>query len=72
MQSNKVGSAIWKARLEHKITQKELAKYLGVSDKAVSRWERGAGYPNITLILKLVKTLGIDLNKLLKSLERNE
>lgn len=66
MQSNEVGNIIRNARLEQRITQMELANSLGVSDKAVSKWERGDGYPNITLILKLANILDIDLNELLK------
>ncbi|MBQ2326367.1 MAG: helix-turn-helix transcriptional regulator, partial [Clostridia bacterium] len=45
-----VGSVIKRLREEKKLTQAQLADRLGVSDKAVSKWETGGGYPDITLL----------------------
>ena len=47
------------------ITQAELAHTLGVSDKAVSKWETGRGYPDITLIEPLARALGLSTIELL-------
>lgn len=59
------GAIIKKLREERKITQLELAEALNVSDKAVSKWETGRGYPDITLIEPIAKTLGISVMELL-------
>lgn len=44
------GAVIKELREKKKITQSELAKMLGVSDKTISKWETGKGYPDITLL----------------------
>jgi len=59
------GAIIKKLREEKKITQHELADALNVSDKAVSKWETGRGYPDITLIEPLARALGISVIELL-------
>lgn len=59
------GNMIKQSREAKKITQAELAQTLGVSDKAVSKWETGRGYPDITLIEPLAKALGISTIELL-------
>ena len=41
-------------------TQEELAEALGVSRQAVSKWERGLGYPDVSLINDLSSILGVD------------
>jgi DNA-binding XRE family transcriptional regulator/desulfoferrodoxin (superoxide reductase-like protein) len=65
MQSNNVGNLIRSLRLEQKITQKQLADKMNISDKTVSKWERGLGLPDISLISELSKLLGVDLQSLL-------
>jgi transcriptional regulator with XRE-family HTH domain len=47
------------------MTQKELAEKLNITDKAVSKWERGIGYPYITIISKLAEILSVTVNELL-------
>ena len=59
------GNMIKQSREAKKITQAELAQTLGVSDKAVSKWETGRSYPDITLIEPLAKALGVSAIELL-------
>ena len=60
-----MGELICELRKAKAMTQKELAEKLNVTDKAVSKWERGNGYPEITIIPELAKALGITVNELL-------
>lgn len=60
-----VGNAIFYLRKRAGYTQKELADRIGVSDKAVSKWERGLGLPDISLIGKLAILLDTDTDSLL-------
>ncbi len=48
------------------MTQSALAEKLAVSDKAVSRWETGRGYPDITLLNPLAEALGVSLPELMQ------
>ena len=58
------GSTLKKLREERKMTQSRLAELIGVSDKAVSRWETGKGFPDITLIEPIASSLGISVTEL--------
>ncbi len=58
------GNMIRKLREEKKMTQSRLAEKLCVSDKAISKWETGKGYPDITLIEPLAAALGISVAEL--------
>lgn len=60
------GSFLCKLRKEKGYTQKELAQRLFVSDKAVSKWERGLSMPDISLLIPLADTLEISVTELLK------
>jgi len=60
-----VGNLIRKLRTDLNMTQKQLADKLGVSDKAVSKWERGLGCPDITLVTELSEILSVSLESLL-------
>lgn len=62
----KVGNLISKLRDEKGLSQSELGSLLGVTNKAVSRWENGRGYPDTSLLLKLSDVLGITADELLK------
>ena len=53
-------------RKEKELTQKDLAEQLGVTDKAVSKWERGLSCPDISLLAKLSEILGVTTSELLK------
>lgn len=65
MENNKVGNLIRKLRKEKDMTQKQLADKMNISDKAVSKWERGLGLPDISLISELTELLGVDLQNFL-------
>ena len=52
-------------RKEKKLTQKDLAEQLGITDKAVSKWERGLSCPDISLLSKLSQVLGVTTSELL-------
>ena len=65
MDNQEFGKRIAEARKRNGMTQKELAEWLDVTDKAVSKWERGKGFPEITLLPKLSRILGIKPEDLL-------
>ncbi|MBD5554885.1 MAG: helix-turn-helix domain-containing protein [Roseburia sp.] len=62
----KFGSFVAQLRKEQGMTQKELAQKVYISDKAVSKWERGLSMPDITLLIPLSQTLGITVMELLE------
>ena len=66
MDQIKTGKIIRSIRLKKKLTQLELAEMIGVSDKAVSKWERGCGAPDISLLPLLSEALQIDTEALLR------
>lgn len=59
------GAVIRKLREKKKITQEELAEMIHVSGKAVSKWETGQGFPDISLLEPLAKALDISVIELL-------
>lgn len=61
----KMAEFIFKMRKVKRYTQKELANQLGVTDKAVSKWERGVSSPDISLLIPLAKALGVSTGELL-------
>lgn len=65
MDQIKTGKFIASLRKEQELTQMMLADRLGISDKTVSKWERGAGLPDVSLMLPLCEVLGISVNELL-------
>lgn len=72
MDKSKTGRLIAAARKERSLTQKELARMLHVSDRAVSKWERGAGFPDISLLEPLASALGLTVLDLLRGERRSE
>ncbi len=66
------GNRIRAARAKTGLTQKQLAERLGVTNTAVSKWERGLGMPDISLLLPLCSALGISLTDLLKDQDDTE
>ena len=65
MSAKKCGEFISQLRKENNLTQKQLAYKLNVSDKAISRWETGKGYPDVSSLLALSEFLGVSVNELL-------
>lgn len=65
MTSKECGDFISELRKEKKLTQKELAEKINVSDKAVSRWETGKGYPDVTSLVSLSEYFDVSVNELL-------
>ena len=71
VEAKEFGRFIAGMRKEKKMTQAELAEKIHVTDKAVSRWERGLGFPDIQTIEPLAQALGISVLELMRS-ERQE
>lgn len=65
MNSYITGPAIKRFREARKLTQAQLAEQIGVSDKAVSKWETGKGLPDISLVEPLARSLGVSLPELM-------
>ena len=66
MDNIKIGKLIAKRRKQKGLTQSQLAEYLGVSNKTVSKWETGGGLPDISLLIDLADALSITIDDLLK------
>lgn len=66
MDKIKTGTLIAAARKEKNLTQRELAAALHVSDRAISKWERGAGFPDISLLEPLADALDLGVLDLLR------
>ncbi len=58
------GTMIRRLRENKSITQQQLAEIINVSDKAISKWENGRGYPDISLIEPLANALGVSVIEL--------
>ncbi len=65
MDSGKIGRLIYALRKESHLTQLQLAERMNISDKAVSKWERGLGCPDVSLLTELSKIFGVNLEELL-------
>lgn len=59
------GAAVKRLREARRMTQAQLAQRLGVSDKAVSKWETGRGFPDVSLLEPLAGALSISVPELL-------
>ena len=59
------GAVIKELREKHKLTQLELADKLNVSDKTISKWETGKGYPDITLLEPIAEAFGVSVTELI-------
>lgn len=66
MDYHKTGRVISDRRQELGLTQKQLAERLSISDRTVSRWERGVGFPDVSLLEPLADVLGLSLGELIR------
>lgn len=66
---NFLGTQLKSYRQRNELTQKQLANILYVSDRTVSKWERGAGYPDIDTLKRIAQLLDISLDNLLNERE---
>lgn len=60
-----IGELIYSLRKEKQLTQQQLADLMNISDKAVSKWERGLGCPDVSLLPELAEIFGVSLEVLL-------
>ena len=67
MDARNTGTLIRALREERGLTQRQLADALGVTDKAVSKWETGKGLPDITLVEPLTHSLGVSVAELCRA-----
>lgn len=65
MELNKTGLLIRDLRMKMGMTQKALADLMNISDKTVSKWERGLGLPDVSLLVELSDIFGIKVDTLL-------
>ncbi len=65
MNQIKIGRFIAECRKQNNLTQMQLAEKLGITDKAISKWERGIAMPDSSIMLELCDILGISVNELL-------
>lgn len=65
MNQIKIGKYIAKKRKECNLTQEKLAEKLGITDRAVSKWETGKSLPDVSIMLELCELFGITVNDLL-------
>ena len=75
MNQIKIGKFIAECRKQKNLTQMQLSEKLGITDKAVSKWERGVAMPDTSIMLELCDILSISVNELLSgekiSMENN-
>ena len=72
MDAKKTGKFICENRKKQGMSQKELADKLNITDKAISKWERGISFPDISMLIPISKVLEISLYDLLTGGEKNE
>lgn len=62
----RAGELLCSLRKEKNMTQRELAEIMNISDKTVSKWERGLGLPDVSLLNELSNALGVNIDRLLE------
>lgn len=65
MDCQKVGNLIYELRKEKNMTQKQVADLMNISDKTISKWERGLGCPDISLLPQLSQIFGVSIEGIL-------
>ena len=71
MDQIKIGKFIAERRRNVNLTQLQLSEKLGITDKAISKWERGIAMPDTSIMIELCDILGISVNELLKGEKNN-
>ena len=71
MDKEKTGQLITELRKEKGLTQKQLADALNVTDKAVSKWERGLSFPDISMLEPISELLGISIMEILAGVRQS-
>lgn len=69
MDKQKIGKFIMQLRKSKGMTQKNLADEIGVTDKAVSKWERGLGVPDVSILPSLANHLGVTIEEILSGVQ---
>lgn len=64
MELQKTGLLIATLRKEKSMTQKDLAEKIGVTDKAISRWETGKGFPDVSILASLSEVLNVSITEI--------
>lgn len=74
MNTEKIGKLISTCRKSSGLTQQQLADEIGISSKAISKWETGQGLPDVAMLTLLSATLGVTVDELLsgEKIEKNE
>lgn len=72
MNQEKIGKFISTLRKEKNMTQQDLADKIGVTDRAISKWENGRGLPDLSLLKPLSDELGITINELISGEKLNK
>lgn len=71
MDLKKTGALIAELRRQKNLTQRELAAQLGVTDKAISRWETGKGFPDVSILDRLANTLDVTITEIVNGERSN-
>lgn len=66
MEKETLGAFVCELRKEKQMTQKEMAEKLGITDKAISKWERGLSYPDISMLEPIAELLDVSVMELLQ------
>lgn len=72
MEKEQFGSFVSQVRKERNMTQKELGEKLNITDKAISKWERGLSYPDICMLESLAEALDVTIVELLNGKKNEE
>jgi len=65
MDCNKMGTLLYRLRKEKGMTQKQIADMMNISDKTISKWERGLGCPDVSLLSELSRIYEVNIEKIL-------
>ncbi len=65
MDQTKIGHFLKELRGTKKLTQEQLAEFLGVSNRSISRWENGVNLPDLSLLIQIAKYFDVEIDELL-------